>query len=214
MKPLALLASAALVFGGFSARAVGSGSPSAPATNAQPSTAASDTGAGSAPAVAPPANPMQPATPAPDQAPPPPPAPQAKAPTPAPAQAPAQAAASPPTVPAGQWVYTVQYGWVWMPYDSQYTHVYENDGSDPYMYLYYPAYGWTWVVAPWIWGFGPVPWFGVRGWTHFYWYGHGAFGHPWYGYRTWYGHRGPVQGRTHVGHPAAPHAPSGHAGHH
>jgi len=57
----------------------------------------------------------------------------------------------------GQWVYTSDYGWIWMPYGSQYT--YEGAASDasPYSYVYYPSYGWTWLAAPWIWGWGIYP---------------------------------------------------------
>ena len=111
---------------------------------------------------------------------------------------------SPPTAVApapasGQWVYTSQYGWVWMPYGAGYTYL--PAGAYPDMYVYFPVYGWRWVVAPWVWGIGPRPYFGVYGWARFGWYGHG-FGR-WYGYRGgpvwagrgwgrpgWYGHPG------------------------
>ena len=62
----------------------------------------------------------------------------------------------------GQWVYTEQYGWVWMPYGDKYTHL-PPDGSTPNMYVYYPDAGWCWVVAPWLWGWGPMPYFGLWG---------------------------------------------------
>jgi hypothetical protein len=83
----------------------------------------------------------------------------------------------------GQWVDTEQYGWVWMPYGSGYTSL-PSDGGAPSMYVYYPSFGWTWVIAPWIWGWGPMPYFGVAGWTHFGWFGHG-FGR-WDGFRGRY----------------------------
>ena len=70
---------------------------------------------------------------------------------------PAQAPAS-----TGQWVYTSEYGWVWMPYSSTYTYA-PPDGSTPSMYVYYPDFGWCWLVAPWLWGLGPSPFFGVLG---------------------------------------------------
>lgn len=93
-------------------------------------------------------------------------------------QAPAQRA-----VPSGQWVNTWQYGWVWMPYGTAYTSM-PVDG-DPYMYVYGPAFGWTWVVAPWVWGFGPWPFFGPLGFSHFCWFGRGPFLRPaWHG-RPW-----------------------------
>src|SRR6266545_3263510 len=49
--------------------------------------------------------------------------PPAQAPPPAPSQTPpppAQEGRTTGTVPPGQWVYTQQYGWVWMPYASIY----------------------------------------------------------------------------------------------
>ena len=86
---------------------------------------------------------------------------------------PAVAQVAPPVAPsaaapwAGQWVYTSQYGWVWMPYGSGYTVA--TAGDEPEMYLYAPAFGWRWVVAPWVWGLGPRPYFGVFGWARFGW---------------------------------------------
>jgi hypothetical protein len=87
-----------------------------------------------------------------------------------------------PAAPAaqGQWVRTSQYGWVWMPYGNGYAYA-PPDGGDPLMYVYYPSFGWTWVIAPWLWGWGPMPFFGVAGWWHFGWWGHG-FGR-WDGFR-------------------------------
>lgn len=79
---------------------------------------------------------------------------------------------------SGQWVSTQQYGWVWMAYGDAYSYVPPDGDGEPYAYLYYPAYGWTWVVAPWIWGFGPWPHFGVIGATHFGWFGHGWWRTP------------------------------------
>jgi hypothetical protein len=111
------------------------------------------------------------------------------------------AVAPPPA--SGQWVYTAQYGWVWMPHAAAYTYL--PAGAYPDMYLYVPAYGWRWVVAPWVWGIGPRPYFGVYGFARFPWYGRG--------YGRWYGfHGGPVwagRGRGHPGwsgpgHPAVP----------
>ncbi len=117
------------------------------------------------PPAAPPAN-----EPAPPQAPPPPPAS-----SPAPPRAQALAA---PAVPPGQWVYTAQYGWIWMPYAAGYTYAPPGTG-EPSMYVYYPAYGWTWVDAPWVWGLGPWPAFGVGGPVYFAWYGWGGWRHRW-----------------------------------
>ena len=79
-------------------------------------------------------------------------------PPPGPVQA-AQVQAVPEAQPAatGEWVYTAQYGWIWVPYGSTTTVV----GAEPYVYLYAPAVGWTWFVSPW----GPGPFrYGSWGW--------------------------------------------------
>lgn len=71
------------------------------------------------------------------------------------------------TIADGQWTYTTQYGWVWLPWDQQYTSV-PTTGT-PLMYAYGPSLGWTWVSAPWIYGWGPVPYYGTFGITRFAW---------------------------------------------
>jgi hypothetical protein len=129
-------------------------------------------------APAPAAAAVQPSAPPPATAPPPPPATGAPAQPPIAAPPPAatvQYGAPPPmAAPAGQWVYTSQYGWLWMPYQQSYTYV-APDASLAYSYVFYPAFGWRWVVAPWILGFGPVPFWGTLGPTHFVWYSR-----PWF----------------------------------
>lgn len=81
--------------------------------------------------------------------------------------------------PAGQWVHTRQYGWIWMPYGESYTSVPASGYGEPYQYVYYPAYrAWTWIVAPWVWGIGPWPYFGAYGPVRFAWYGHGWWRTP------------------------------------
>lgn len=119
-----------------------------------------------------------------DQAAPPPPAEQPPAPPaetpPPPAQAQGQATAR--QAPPGQWVYTPEYGWVWMPYSEAYR--YEGGGGS-YAYVYYPAVGWTWLVAPWEWGWWPWPYYGFAGYWGpfgFRWYGPGWRGYGWHGY--------------------------------
>jgi hypothetical protein len=67
-----------------------------------------------------------------------------------------------------------------MPYGAAYTYL--PASAYPDMYVYAPAYGWRWVVAPWVWGIGPRPYFGLYGFNRFVWYGRG-FGGRWYGYR-------------------------------
>jgi hypothetical protein len=71
----------------------------------------------------------------------------------------------------GQWVYTAQYGWVWMPFGPQFVHV--PPGGPPQMFVFYPVVGWRWVVAAWVWGLGPQPDWGVHGNARFPWWGHG-----------------------------------------
>ena len=100
-----------------------------------------------------------------------------------PEEAPPPPVATAPAPATGQWVYTSQYGWVWMPYGAAYTYL--PAGAYPDMYVFIPAYGWRWTVAPWVWGIGPRPYFGVYGFARYPWYGHG-FGR-WYGF-----HGGPV----------------------
>jgi len=79
-----------------------------------------------------PPEPVQPPTAAPGELPPAPPAQPPAPPVQAEAQAPEQAQASIPQGQAagGQWVYTSQYGWVYMPYGDQYA--YEGTANDAY----------------------------------------------------------------------------------
>jgi hypothetical protein len=76
-------------------------------------------------------------------------------------------------VPQGQWVHTAQYGWVWMPHGRGY--VTAPAFGAPSMFVYGPTLGWGWVVAPWVVGWGPSPWYGRgpspyrghrQGWRH------------------------------------------------
>jgi len=150
----------------------------------------SDPNAMAAPAPPPPGITPPPSEPAPSEAPPPPPA-QEPQPAPAP-QADSQSESSPPPpaadMPAGQWVYTNQYGWLWMPHAQQYTYIPGDAQVFPDQYVYYPVYGWRWVVAPWVYGYGPAPYWGVWGPSYFVWYAH-----PWFrvgGYWGWGGYRG------------------------
>ncbi len=152
--------------------------------------------------------PVQPPSPAPTNLPPPPSA-EVPAPPSGEPEASEQQVAS-----TGQWVYTDQYGWVWMPYGDAYSYVPPN-GAVPDMYVYYPAVGWCWLVAPWLWGWGPMPFFGVYGPWHFGWYGHGYgrwhgfVGHygnvGWGGRGYWHGGQWHGYDRVSSGHPASPH---------
>jgi len=122
----------------------------------------------------PPPDDVQPPAPPPASQPPPPPTPPTA--QPIEPQVTANTAPAPSSVP-GEWVYTAQYGWVWMPYDQQYTHVIDTSGV-AYMFVYYPAFGWRWVLSPWVFGLGPRPHF-IHGPGHFAWYAHPWFrGHP------------------------------------
>lgn len=98
-------------------------------------------------------------------------------PTPPPAVEPAPAA-------TGQWVHTAQHGWIWVPYARSFTYV-SGDGSLAYEYVYYPAFGWRWVSAPWVLGLGPTPLWGVHGYGRFAWHAH-----PWFGRHHDQGHAG------------------------
>ena len=118
--------------------------------------------------------PVGPSTQPPAEPPPPPPAVRPAAPS-----EPAQASSPGNPTDTGQWVHTEQYGWVWMPYGDDYTYV-PQDNSSPSMYVYYPDAGWCWVMAPWLWGLGPMPYFGMVGPGYYGWYGHGLG--RWYGF--------------------------------
>jgi hypothetical protein len=92
-----------------------------------------------------------------------------------------------PGPPSGQWVYTTQYGWIWLPYSREYTQV-SADGGVAYEYAYYPNGGWRWVYAPWVLGWGPSPYWGRPGPRSYVWYSR-----PWF--RVGVVHRGPVYHR-------------------
>ncbi len=121
-----------------------------------------------------------------------------------------------PQASSGQWVYTQQYGWLWMPYGDQYVSSPENPYGTvyPYEYVYRPAYGWTWLTAPWVWGWGPEIYFGLGGPRYYNWFhhrgfvGHGVFRGP--GFRGEL--RGPVRG--YGGHGSGGHGSVGHFGGH
>jgi hypothetical protein len=126
---------------------------------------------------------------------------------------------SSPVVTGGQWVYTAQYGWIYMPYGDQYIYSY---AASPYAYVYYPTLGWQWLTAPWIIGSGPYPVFGMHGPFAYGWYrGLHRAGHPWGAHyarlhgRPWVAPRAAVPARpahgvraTTVRPPARVHAPA------
>ena len=85
-------------------------------------------------------------------------------------QTPSPAARAAPSNPSGQWVFTHQYGWVWMPYGGQYVDEGAYGDSTPYEYVFSVGLGWSWVAAPWLWGWGPYPYFGRFGPARFGWY--------------------------------------------
>src|SRR5450759_4426567 len=132
---------------------------------------------------------VQPSSAAPERQPPAPPLQPPSPPVQAQARAQVRPDAQQPSVedeaPAAcQWLHTDHYGWVWMPYGDQYTYEGNAYDSSPYAYVYYPSYGWSWLAAPWIWGWGPYPFFGVRGALGFGWYrGLYRAGYGWGGYR-------------------------------
>jgi hypothetical protein len=106
---------------------------------------------------------------------------------------------------SGQWVYTQQRGWLWMPYGDQYVYAPPAVAGTvvyPYEYVYAPAYGWTWVSAPWVWGWGPRVYFSIGGPVRFAWWHR----HPFIGHRFVGGHvirpgfRGGFRGHIGGGH--------------
>jgi hypothetical protein len=71
-----------------------------------------------------------------------------------------------------------------MPYGNQYTYEGTPNDANPYSYVYYPSYGWMWLAAPWVWGWGAYPYFSARGPMGFGWYaGLYRAGYGWGGYR-------------------------------
>ncbi len=135
----------------------------------------------------------------PPEPPPPPGAPAAQSAPPPVANLPTPPAATPEPVAgaAGQWVYTNQYGWLWIPYAREYTFIPSDAQVFPDQYVYYPAYGWRWVVAPWVYGYGPAPYWGALGPRFFLWYSR-----PWFrvgGYWGWGGYHGWGQYRGWIG---------------
>ena len=109
---------------------------------------------------------------------------------PAPTNVPPPPAVNPPpqpqqqapsqTLPTGQWIYTQQYGWVYAPYDQNYTYV-DPDATAAQMYVYRPTVGWGWYVSPWVLSVGPRPYWGSWGPNRFVWYSH-----PWFHARPRY----------------------------
>ncbi len=90
--------------------------------------------------------------------------------------APPRVVMSGPTAAPGQWVFTAQYGWLYMPYGHRFAFTHR---TGPYAYAYYPSYGWRWLSAPWMVGTGPYPYFGVHGPYAYGWYrGLHRAGHP------------------------------------
>ncbi len=96
--------------------------------------------------------------------------PATQPPQPAPITQPPPMPQSPPVAPAaeasdGQWVSTQQYGWIWIPYAQVDTYI--SPAGSPYEYVYYPSVGWNWVYAPWVFAWGPTPYWGAYGRVHF-----------------------------------------------
>ncbi len=82
-------------------------------------------------------------------------------------------------VPTGQWVFTRQYGWLWMAHDDAYWYAPPSGRGRPQAYVYLPRLGWDWIDAPWVWGLGPRPRFGPAGPWRFGWYRAGSWRTPW-----------------------------------
>ena len=101
---------------------------------------------------------------------------------PAPTMVPAPPVAQPgppataptPEVPAGQWVFTQQYGWVYAPYAQAYTYV-PADSSTAQMFVWRVGIGWGWLLSPWVFSMGPRPYWGVYGPRYYAWHAR-----PWF----------------------------------
>jgi hypothetical protein len=109
--------------------------------------------------------------------------------------------------PGGEWQFIDGEGWAWVPTG---TAAY-NVGSQPYVYLYTPSYGWTWYVSPWGWG----PYY-RGGWIHTpYWGRGGAWGHYYGGHAVYGAHYGGGHygGGYYGGHGGGGHGGGGHGGH-
>lgn len=114
---------------------------------------------------------------------------------------------------SGQWVFTGQYGWLFLPYGEQYTSVPVDPEQTSFSYAYQPAGGWVWLASPWVVGVAPYPFFGILGPWRFGWYrdvGHNGHGHPARG-GTLTVAAVPVQGATGARPPRAMPASSTHA---
>ncbi len=106
--------------------------------------------------------------PAPPLLPPPPPQAQAQA------QAEEEETPAPPsdgTEASGQWVYTDQYGWVFVPYGDQYVSPAAGFDETALCYVYQPGTGWVWLAAPWTQEPEAYPFLGIVepvqvGWHH------------------------------------------------
>lgn len=117
-----------------------------------------------------------------------------------------------PAVSGGQWVYTSQYGWLYIPYGSHYV---VTHATGPHAYVYYPSRGWRWVSSPWVVGAGPFPYFGANGPHAYDWFRRlDRAGHPMAthyarpSYRPFVAPRASAPARpVHVARPVAPHSP-------
>lgn len=88
---------------------------------------------------------------------------------------------SPPTpeVPAGQWVFTQQYGWVYAPYAQAYTYV-PADTAYAQSYVWRVGLGWAWLASPWVFSMGPRPYWGNYGPRYYAWHARPWFRPPSY----------------------------------
>jgi hypothetical protein len=87
-----------------------------------------------------------------------------------PARPTAEQAEGPDAASSGQWVYTSQYGWLWMPYGARFVRESSAAGATAHAFVYRPSRGWSWLAAPWVSGRGPRPFFGELGGERFSWY--------------------------------------------
>lgn len=125
---------------------------------------------------------------------------------------------APAPAPQGQWVNTAQYGLIWVPAAANVVDV----GGVPSVYLYTPAYGWSWYASPWGYGafaYGPWvqgPWpYGFRVWrrSQYGWGWHGPHVNVYVGPRPFYGPRHYDYGPRHHYYGPRHHRYHGYRGH-
>jgi hypothetical protein len=98
-----------------------------------------------------------------------------QSPPPPPSEGQAQASPHPAAVrrgaaAGGSWVYTLEYGRIWVPYANEHTYGGMAAAASPYWYSYRPLYERLWLAEPWLWSLDVQPDFGPLGPSGLEWY--------------------------------------------